>query len=1294
MAAGGITPFTPTIDNGQQITLAASPTGGTPPYSYHWYLDGTCTNSISGADSPTYIASPSVATTYSYRVSDSANSPESKCSTGDLVNVNSAFIPGVITPAAPTIDSGQSVVLKATPSGGTTPYTYQWYSGTSATCSSDATTLGTSPVQVVSPTSSTYYCYTVTDSAFAHATQSSATDLLTVNPGLVAGDITPSNPTIDSGQSVVLTANPSGGSAPYAYQWYSGTSLDCSSDTAPLGTSSTQTVSSTVTAYYCYRVTDSSAGNPAASASSTTDFVTVSSALTIPTLTAISPIDNGQATALTVSWSGGTSPYTVNLYTSTSSSSCTGLVQVLQNRGVTGTSTTFSQSPSSGTSYCASVTDSASSAVTKQTTSPHSVTVNAALVVKTIAATPSTIDIGQSSTLSTTFSGGTSPYSCQWLQKGPNASGYSDLGGSSSCVSPVSVSTGVLATNGTWSFELQVTDSSGSPATVVSPESTLVVAITPGTLEISITPTTIDAGQSSTLSTPSSLSGGVSPYTCQWLQKAPGAIVYGNLGTAFSCKAGDSPSISTGPLTLGAWSFELQVTDNASTTVTSNTAGVTVNPALVANTITPSSATIDNGQSITLDSHASGGILPLFYQWYADSKCTTAISGATSSAYTALPTATTSYSYKVTDSANSAVSQCSSGDTVIVNPTLSAGAITPLSPKIDKGQNITLIGHATGGTPTISYQWYSDASCTTAIPLATLSFYVATPTLTTTYSYSIIDSASTPVSRCSIGDIVVVNPTLAANPITPSSLTINIGQSITLTAHPSGGTSPYSYQWYSGTSATCSTDTALLGAASTQNVSPIANTYYCYTVTDSSVGTPLANAMSLTDFVSVDPPLVVDAPSIGSSSIDSGQSTTLSTSFNGGTPPYTCFWLEKTPGASSYSKFASSSTCESPEYISTGSLTTIGTWSFEFEVSDSSSSSVTVISNVATVNVNPPLTSPIINVTPSTVNPGQAAMLSTTTSFSGGTSPYTCQWLKKGPADSGYSNLGSSFSCIPGNISSKSTGLLPEAGSWSFELQVTDSSGSSVTSGSAISFQRAGPTIAVSLSVTRVTIGGSVTGSSILSGGLRAGGNVTYEYFTASGCTGTATTVGPPVTVTDGVVPNSASRSFSKSGSFSWDARYSGDSSNAPSISTCEPLIVAPLLSVPGLQTVQAGSTVRFVVNASDPSQMITLMPGSLPYGAQFSTSQSYVGGSTLSAIFTWTPSASLAAGDYNVTFTAVAGGVSTSSQVTIHVVAPSKAAPLPLFSYSIFGIVGFVAVIGSTLLLRRFQAPRRRQKP
>src|SRR5207249_1507409 len=464
LLSGSITPAIPIIDSGQSINLTSHASGGTSPLSYRWYSDGTCSLAIPGATSSFYVTSPSVATTYAYSVTDSAYSPVSRCSPADTVTVSPDLAAGGITPFTPTIDNGQQITLAASPTGGTPPYSYHWY--LDGTCTNSISGAD-SPTYIASPSVATTYSYRVSDSANSPESKCSTGDLVNVNSAFIPGVITPAAPTIDSGQSVVLTANPSGGSAPYAYQWYSGTSLDCSSDTAPLGTSSTQTVSSTVTAYYCYRVTDSSAGNPAASASSTTDLVTVSSALTIPTLTAISPIDNGQATALTVSWSGGTSPYTVNLYTSTSSSSCTGLVQVLQNRGVTGTSTTFSQSPSSGTSYCASVTDSASSAVTKQTTSPHSVTVNAALVVKTIAATPSTIDIGQSSTLSTTFSGGTSPYSCQWLQKGPNASGYSDLGGSSSCVSPVSVSTGVLATNGTWSFELQVTDSSGSPATVV-----------------------------------------------------------------------------------------------------------------------------------------------------------------------------------------------------------------------------------------------------------------------------------------------------------------------------------------------------------------------------------------------------------------------------------------------------------------------------------------------------------------------------------------------------------------------------------------------------------------------------------------------------------------------------------------------------------------------------------------------------------------------------------------------------------------------------------------------------------
>jgi hypothetical protein len=96
---------------------------------------------------------------------------------------------------------------------------------------------------------------------------------------------------------------------------------------------------------------------------------------------------------------------------------------------------------------------------------------------------------------------------------------------------------------------------------------------------ISVYPTMIDSGQSSTLFTTTSFSGGMSPDSCQWLVEAPGHVSYIDLGSSFGCSPGDKPFVSTGALsTTGKWSFELQVTDSSPTTVTSNPVSVTVQP--------------------------------------------------------------------------------------------------------------------------------------------------------------------------------------------------------------------------------------------------------------------------------------------------------------------------------------------------------------------------------------------------------------------------------------------------------------------------------------------------------------------------------------------------------------------------------------------------------------------------------------------------------------------------------------------------------------------------------------------
>jgi hypothetical protein len=109
---------------------------------------------------------------------------------------------------------------------------------------------------------------------------------------------------------------------------------------------------------------------------------------------------------------------------------------------------------------------------------------------------------------------------------------------------------------------------------------------------------------------------------------------------------------------------------------------------------------------------------------------------------------------------------------------------------------------------------------------------------------------------------------------------------------------------------------------------------------------------------------------------------------------------------------------------------------------------------------------------------------------------------------------------------------------------------------------KASPTIATTLSSNSIPAGDSVTDSAVLSSGFQAGGTVTYNFFAGSTCSGTGTTVGSPVTVTNGAVPNSASQTFATAGSFSWNAVYSGDANNNGATSPCEPLSVTSVTVV------------------------------------------------------------------------------------------------------------------------------------
>ena len=116
---------------------------------------------------------------------------------------------------------------------------------------------------------------------------------------------------------------------------------------------------------------------------------------------------------------------------------------------------------------------------------------------------------------------------------------------------------------------------------------------------------------------------------------------------------------------------------------------------------TASNTTIDSGQKSLITSHPQGGTTPYTYNWFTGAACTSQIGGATSATYLASPISTTSYYYKVYDSAGA--SDCSSGVEVIVNPTLVFYSLYANLNPIYFNQIQDIVASVTGGTPPYNY---------------------------------------------------------------------------------------------------------------------------------------------------------------------------------------------------------------------------------------------------------------------------------------------------------------------------------------------------------------------------------------------------------------------------------------------------------------------------------------------------------------------------------------------------------------------------------------------------------------
>jgi len=476
---------------------------------------------------------------------------------------------------------------------------------------------------------------------------------------------------------------------------YSGTDSLCSGDTKVVASISDVTGTEAIltfpepttpssTTFYCAVVTDSSQGSPSGVTKGPIQ-LNIAPGLSTPTLS-ISPssIDynpsswppSGPFTAVTVQWAGGFAPYTVQIF-SGSSSSCSADDQPVTNglvSGVTGSTFTFTNIPLPGatTYYCAVVSDSSvPPSVTESTSQVFTVEPLFAAQAPSLSSTLTEVISPQYEgiqlTITVTWSGGTGPFDVALYQTGTACVGGNGLVPTGVSPNPQTGVKGpsttftIIApnTSGTCSYYANITD---DHTTVTSPSTTLTIAPALTSVfacwDITVcvsSPAAIYQGQTESLQIYSSWVGGSQPYTATlYTGSSPSACTTkvssqsGILGTS-TIFSFTSPTANPAYYCVG-----IADSSTPASTGTSNVLQFSTTPSPV---VSLTGASIEAGQSATLAaSNTSPGVTPDYYQWFIGSGCVASnavTAPSLSNSYnTGVLSAPTTYSVLMTDSSS------------------------------------------------------------------------------------------------------------------------------------------------------------------------------------------------------------------------------------------------------------------------------------------------------------------------------------------------------------------------------------------------------------------------------------------------------------------------------------------------------------------------------------------------------------------------------------------------------------------------------------------------------------------
>ncbi|MBI4646101.1 MAG: hypothetical protein HY738_05750, partial [Bacteroidia bacterium] len=504
---------------------------------------------------------------------------------------------------------------------------------------------------------------------------------------------------------------------------------------------------------------------------------------------------------------------------------------------------------------------------------------------------------GNNGSATVTAGGGTPTYTYDWSPNGYTGDGtvtYSNL--------PAGT------------YTVTVTDSKGCTKTAT-------VTITqPAVLTATITSqTNVSCNGGNNGSATVTAGGGTAPYAYVWNDPAPA----------------QSTATVTG-LTAGTWT--VTVTDANGCT---KTASVTITqPAVLTATITAQTNVNCNGASTGSATVTAGGGTALYsYVWNdpAPAQSTATVTGLTAGTWTVT----------VTD-ANGCTKTTS---VTITQPAVLTATITAqTNVSCNGGNNGSATVTAGGGTAPYSYVWNDPAPAQSTATVNALT--AGTWTVTVTDANSCTVTASVTITQPAV---------LTATITAQTNVSCNGGNNGSATVTAGGGTLPYTYVW---------NDPA--PAQSTATVTALTAGTWTVTVTD-------ANGCTKTASVTVTQPAVLTANITSQTNItcNGGNNGSATVTAGGGTAPYTYVWNDPAPAQST----------------ATVTALTAGTWT------------VTVTDvNSCTVTANVTITQPAVltaNITAQTnVSCNGGANGSATVTAGGGTAPYTYVWNDPAPAQS------------------------------------------------------------------------------------------------------------------------------------------------------------------------------------------------------------------------------------------------------------------------------------------------------